>query len=238
MAIDLQRRLGKGSADRRSFLEHAEKYIDELNKHAETMDKLANGFGRGLKYISASGIGIRFEEKPDKSGIKVSGVHLDMPASKASVMAGDILVEIDGITVIGMSQEQASILLRGDAGTSVLITLIRNEQPLKLKLVRAPLINLKPEQRNKLTRDMSNIYDIVTHASQDYRAEADDLNELSKKNINSLTAFEDLITHIEKRKGRLRIDASQLSSYPKSAFLYHISLLACFNFLSHSKINL
>ncbi len=196
MAIDLQRRLGKGSADRLSFLEHTEKYICELNKHAEAMDKLAALFDRGLKYVSSSGIGIRLEEIPTKLGIIISEVYLYTPASRAEIMAGDILVEIDGISVLEMNHEQASNLLLGSAGTSVLIKVIRNKQQLKLNLVREPLINLKSEQRDKLIRAMSSIYDIADHTSQDYRAGAYELNELLK-NPHLLTDFEDLIIHIE-----------------------------------------
>ncbi len=60
------------------------------------------------------------------------------PAEKAGVLAGDIVIEVDGVNIEGMSTEDAVLLIRGPKGTTVTLTIIREglSQPMKIDVVR------------------------------------------------------------------------------------------------------
>ncbi len=200
MSLHVQSELEKGKANPRSFREHVEKYIVKLNKSLETMDKLKAGFDRGLISLSASWIGIDFEKEPNAAGIKISGVRSDMSASQAGVAVGDLIVAIDGIIVAGMNSEQASISLRGNAGSSVSIKLLRDGQYRELKLVRTPLFNMSSEQREELAKSINSIRNFVADTSNYYRTEANKLNQLSNEATDMSVAFEKLTASIKEHQ--------------------------------------
>ena len=69
------------------------------------------------------GIGLRLELLD--GGHVVIGSLPDSPAYKAGLVAGDLLLAVDGNAVAGKSPEQVQGLLRGTAGTTVSLTLHR-----------------------------------------------------------------------------------------------------------------
>ena len=181
LAIDIERRKGnsagtmRDSADVRSLQEQTEKAIEELSQHAETMALLAEAFERGLKTLSTAGIGINFEEALDKAGLKIVSVHPNMPASQAGVMAGDVLTAVDGVSLGGMDQGQASARLRGEIGSWVSIRIMRNGQTLEMHMVRAPLNALAPERREELAKALTGLRDLAGQVRDMYRVEAERL---------------------------------------------------------------
>jgi carboxyl-terminal processing protease len=83
-----------------------------------------------------SGVGIQLSlDKETKQLVVVSPIE-GSPASRAGVMPKDVITAIDGKTTKGMSTEDAVKLIRGQAGTSVVLDLMRKGQPIELKLVR------------------------------------------------------------------------------------------------------
>jgi carboxyl-terminal processing protease len=63
------------------------------------------------------------------------------PADQAGIKAGDIILEIDGESVEGMSLDEAIIKIRGPAGTTVKL-LVQHEgeaEPMEIEVVRAAL---------------------------------------------------------------------------------------------------
>ena len=83
-----------------------------------------------------SGVGIQLSlDKETKSLVVVSPIE-GSPASRAGVQPKDVIVAIDGKSTKGMSTEDAVKLIRGQAGTSVTLTLKRKSQTLELPLTR------------------------------------------------------------------------------------------------------
>src|SRR5215467_12355397 len=66
------------------------------------------------------GIGISVSTRGDEPHIVE--VYDDTPAKHAGLLAGDVLVKIDGKVVAGMALDQMTSLVRGAAGTSVELT--------------------------------------------------------------------------------------------------------------------
>ncbi|MDO8631656.1 MAG: S41 family peptidase, partial [Phycisphaerales bacterium] len=64
----------------------------------------------------------------------------DTPASGAGVRAEDFILAIDGEDTAGMTVEEAVRRIRGDEGTDVTLTLLRNgEEPLDVTITRAEI---------------------------------------------------------------------------------------------------
>ncbi|MCP9777609.1 MULTISPECIES: S41 family peptidase [unclassified Cyanobium] len=83
-----------------------------------------------------SGVGIQLSlDKETKNLVVVSPIE-GSPASRAGVQPKDVIVAIDGKSTKGMSTEDAVKLIRGQAGTTVTLTLKRKAQTLELPLTR------------------------------------------------------------------------------------------------------
>ena len=70
--------------------------------------------------------------------IKVVSPIDETPAARAGIMANDLIVEIDGLPVRGMTQDEAVEKMRGPVGTDVTITIMREgvSDPLSFELTR------------------------------------------------------------------------------------------------------
>ena len=83
-----------------------------------------------------SGVGIQLSlDKETKNLVVVSPID-GSPASRAGVQPKDVILAIDGKSTKGMSTEDAVKLIRGQAGTTVTLTLKRKAQTLELPLTR------------------------------------------------------------------------------------------------------
>lgn len=78
-------------------------------------------FNDALDPERISGIGVLVEQDPVTSFIRVSYVLPNMPADRAGVHEGDLIVAIGTTSTKGMTIDGASSLLRGRAGTPVSI---------------------------------------------------------------------------------------------------------------------
>jgi len=67
----------------------------------------------------------------------------DTPASRAGILAGDIITEIDGTKTLGMSQAETIDILRGKPGSKVKLKILRSgaKKPIEVTLKRA-IVNI------------------------------------------------------------------------------------------------
>lgn len=86
------------------------------------------------------GIGALISAQGDS--IIISDPHEGLPAQKAGLMAGDMIIEIDGKSTKNYDAEQVSDLMKGQAGTEVKITIRRPfvEKPLKFVVKREEIV--------------------------------------------------------------------------------------------------
>jgi carboxyl-terminal processing protease len=85
------------------------------------------------------GVGIVIETDPQTKSLLVTQVIEGGPAQKAGLQAGDIIVTIDGKATAGLATADESKLLRGPAGTTVMLVVQRKGEaaPVTLTVVRA-----------------------------------------------------------------------------------------------------
>ena len=82
------------------------------------------------------GIGVIVEYNHDDESIMVGTVYIDSPADKAGVKAGDYIYAIDGKTVEELGYLNAVYYVRGEIGSEVELTLIRDGQYVTVTAVR------------------------------------------------------------------------------------------------------
>jgi carboxyl-terminal processing protease len=74
------------------------------------------------------------------------------PAEKAGLQPGDVVTKIDGTTVDGLTPDQTTSRIRGPAGTSVTLTIVRGSAaPFDVTIVRA-----KITRQEVVTKDLAN----------------------------------------------------------------------------------
>jgi len=64
------------------------------------------------------------------------------PADKAGVKAGDVVIAVDGKSIVGFSVYEAVALIRGPAGTTVKLSIVRKgeEKPIEISVTRAKIV--------------------------------------------------------------------------------------------------
>ena len=82
------------------------------------------------------GIGITITLMEDESGFSVLKVNEGGPAEDAGMLAGDVIVGIEGQSAKGMTTEQARDLVRGTEGTQVALTILRGDETLEMTVMR------------------------------------------------------------------------------------------------------
>lgn len=82
--------------------------------------------------------GLGIEVGMENGFVKVIAPIDDTPAAKAGIKAGDLIIRLDDRPVKGMSLNDAVKMMRGEPGSDIVLTVVREgvEQPLKIKITR------------------------------------------------------------------------------------------------------
>jgi carboxyl-terminal processing protease len=84
-------------------------------------------------------IGIGVEVNSTGEYPVIDSVFPDSPAAKAGVQVGDIVIKVDGKDLHGLSTDETGNLIRGQAGTTVVIRVDRNGVQQDLPVLREPI---------------------------------------------------------------------------------------------------
>jgi CubicO group peptidase (beta-lactamase class C family) len=85
------------------------------------------------------GLGMQVSRGGAREPVKITSTFEHGPAAKAGVKAGDTITQIDGKPIEGRSVDQIVEQLRGAAGSSVQLSLLRDGEALEMTIVRAPI---------------------------------------------------------------------------------------------------
>lgn len=129
------------------------------------------------------GIGVTVAAS-DTSDFIVIGILDNSPAQKAGIEVGDVITEIDSKSVIGLTLDDISSLIKGKVGTKVKLTLLRGEKTLEKTVTRGN-VELISVISNVYNDDIGYIY-IQNFAANTYQQFKNELKKLEKENIESL----------------------------------------------------
>jgi len=82
------------------------------------------------------GIGITIQQAEDESGFLIVMVDPDGPAQEADIMVNDLLIAVEDQDVRGMTADEVRELIRGEAGTKVSLTVMRQGEHQTLAVER------------------------------------------------------------------------------------------------------
>lgn len=130
--------------------------------------------------------GLGIEVTMENGFVKVVSPIDDTPAQRAGIKAGDLIVRLDDQPVKGLSLNEAVKIMRGEPGSKIVLTIVREgeEAPLKLTLQR-DIIKVKSVKNRLLEKNYGYIR-ISSFQSRTGESLKESIAELKKENGGSL----------------------------------------------------
>lgn len=126
--------------------------------------------------------GLGIEVGMENGFVKVVSPIDDTPAQKAGIKAGDLIVRLDDKPVKGMTLADAVKIMRGEPGTQIVLTVIREgaEAPLKFEIIR-DIIKVKSVKSRMLEKNYGYVR-ISSFQSGTGESLVEAIGELKKEN--------------------------------------------------------
>jgi carboxyl-terminal processing protease len=117
--------------------------LSALDPHSSYLDAKSYRDMRAATTGEFGGLGMQVNM--EDGFLKVISPIDDTPAAKAGILAGDVISQIDGVPIKGVTLSQAVEMMRGAPGTEVRLEITRKDQaaPLNLTLTRQ-IIKVSP----------------------------------------------------------------------------------------------
>ena len=130
------------------------------------------------------GIGIYMIQNTEENTIEVLSPIKDSPAEKAGILAGDIIVGVDGVNYTGDEIDTVANNIKGEEGTTVKIEIRRGEETLTFDIERAKVIT-NPVLSEKLENNIGylQITSFDEGTAEDFKNK---FNSLKDQGITSL----------------------------------------------------
>ncbi|KIO63473.1 S41 family peptidase [Caldifermentibacillus hisashii] len=165
---------------------------------------------------SFEGIGAQVEQKDDH--IVIVAPIKGSPAEKAGLKANDIILEVDGKSIQGMSSNEAVSLIRGEKGTKVNLKISRPgvTDPIELSITR-DVIPVETVYSEMLDGQIGKIQ-ITMFSERTYTELVSHINELKKQGMKGL------ILDLRQNPGGLLDQAIEISSLfvPNGKVIYQM----------------
>ena len=132
-----------GDVDRTALIEGAKKGMADALGDRYTVYMTAeesSDFYDDLHGNVGSGIGVEMGERDGY--VRVLRTLPDNPARKAGILAGDIIYKVDGEDVYDLSTDEISKKVRGEAGTEVTVTVVRDGKEKSFTMKRETINNV------------------------------------------------------------------------------------------------
>ncbi len=136
---------------------------------------------------SGSFAGLGMEVVMEGGFVKVIAPIDDTPAAEAGIQTGDLIIRMDGKTVSGLSLQEATERMRGEPGTKITLTILRESEPdpFDVELTRA-IVRLSSVKRQSLSDEIGYLritqFQIAT--AENFRKQLNQL--LQKENFGGL----------------------------------------------------
>jgi carboxyl-terminal processing protease len=108
----------------------------------------------------------------------------DSPAIKAGIKAGDIIKAVDGYDITGATSNQASLLIRGEEGTPVKISILRGNETLTFDLIRSTIVISNVE--GKILEDNIGYLKVTSFSDNTVELVERELSIFDENNVNKI----------------------------------------------------
>jgi C-terminal peptidase (prc) len=123
--------------DDRTLLEYAIRgMLEQLDPHSAFLDE--SSFDDLQVHTKGEFGGLGIEVGMENGFVKVISPIDDTPAANGGVEAGDLIIKLDNLTVKGLTLNQAVDKMRGERGSEIILTIVREgvDQPFNITLER------------------------------------------------------------------------------------------------------
>ncbi|WP_153732497.1 lmo1851 family serine protease [Sporosarcina obsidiansis] len=136
--------------------------------------------------ISSSFEGIGAEIQESNGYISVVSPIKNSPAEKVGLLPNDTILAVDGKSIHGMSSSEAVLLIRGEKGSTVTLSIRRGtrEEPFDVKIVR-DVIPIHTVYAEMLDDKIAHI-NITSFSENTYTELLDALNEMTEKGMKGV----------------------------------------------------
>lgn len=159
--------------------------VDSLNDpYSEyyTQEEYQENFERVTKQYY--GIGATLTQDPETNLISVVYIYPDTPAERAGLKVGDVLFSVDGIEGASVTLDDYVDLIRGEAGTSIHVVVVREgvDHDLEVDITREE-ITLPTVQSEMMDGDIGYIYisNFAANTAEEFEATVEDLTKQGMK---------------------------------------------------------
>ncbi len=130
--------------------------------------------------------GLGIEISMEDGFVKVVAPIDDTPAQRAGMQAGDLIIRLDDKSVKGMSLTEAVKIMRGEPGTPIRLTIVREgeDKPLEIEIIR-DIIRVKSVKQRTLEKGYGYVR-ITQFQSRTSDNLASAINKLKDKNDGKL----------------------------------------------------
>lgn len=151
------------------------------------------------------GIGVYIVQDTEKNAIRVLAPIKGSPAETAGILAGDYIIQVDGVPYTGEQITEATNKMKGQEGTTVKIQVLRGEETLDFEVERK---NVRVNPIESIVYDNNIGYIKISSFDQGCSKEfTTKLQELKNQNIESL------IIDLRNNGGGLVDEALQIADY-------------------------
>jgi carboxyl-terminal processing protease len=176
------------SIDDRELIENAIRgMLEGLDPHSSYLDK--EHYTELQEGTSGEFGGLGIEVGMEDGFVKVISPIDDTPAQRAGVQAGDLIIKLDEKSVKGMTLNDAVKLMRGKAGSDIVLTIVREgeERPMDITITR-DVITVKSVRSKMLEPGFGyiRISNFQTNTAEDLRKS---LEKLKQENENGLSGL-------------------------------------------------
>ena len=105
---------------------------------SHTMYLPAGTYG-GAFYSTDDYVGIGVSIVPDVEGVRVTSLHPAGSAARAGMQWGDVITDVEGLSLAGLTSTAAVQRMQGEAGTFAALSVLREGEPLSFRLERTRL---------------------------------------------------------------------------------------------------
>lgn len=154
---------------------------DESSDFAEEVSGVYGGLG-----ISFSKTILSYQDPADQKTLYaiISQVYPNTPAARAGLSTGDMIIEINGQSVVEMEATECAKLMKGDPGSSVDLTIKRGETDFSVTLIRQ--IITVPTVEYDMIDEHTAYLRILEFSSGTYVSISNALSDLASKGMQKL----------------------------------------------------
>ena len=138
--------------------------------------------------VDGSYVGIGITITVDKNGdFSILDVANDSPAEKAKIKKGDVIIDIDGKELDGVSLDEVTTMVKGKEGSKLSLTILRDGKKIKKTVSRGSidLVSVN-SQVYALNNGNAGYISISSFAANTYKQFKKELKKVEDKNIMSL----------------------------------------------------